>query len=1124
MNQAKSVIAETVNQIMAWGYDDVGEYFEAMSDLYQEMIESSQTSVCASVTLQFEQTMVMTRQAFRGTLSLTNGNTSTPMTDIKLALKLTDEDGNIATSHEFQINAESITGMEGELSLDTGWTLAADSSGKVTVLFIPTRYAAETLPKLYDFGGTVSYIDPFTGLLVTRELTPVTLTVNPAPVLDLTYFMQRDVYGDDPMTTDVVEPMEPAEFSLLINNTGYGDATNVRMVTNQPRIIENEKGLYVDFEIQSAQLNGKETTLALGSSVATDFGTIAAGSTAYAQWWFTSTLTGHFVDYEVTATHVTSYDNPDLTLLDNVTIHELIHSIIIDESDDIPLMGFITNDLADAEDLPDHIYLTDGSDDTVTIAEASSWTKIDDCTYRLTITPDFSGWTYGYTNDPCNGNQEVVSVTRDSDGASINTRNFWLTDRVLSDGADALYENRLHYADYFESLAPQSYTIVFSPRPKTYLEVSKFLSEYNGNAFPSQYDVVTTQLKRIEVVFNKAIDASTFTVDDIKLCAQGEVIDSSLLSVVEEDGHYYIDLSRVPESISGYFVLTVQTAAITDYQGYTGQTGKTASWVYYTGETFHLSISASDDNAGTVNLSSGDYTINSSIDLEATENPGWRFRAWEVNGEEVSTETTYSHPVICDAEIVARYETISYYTEISYDSTLGTIKGAITGSGYYGYGTQIALTATPFYDALFLGWKVDDQIVTTDNSYTLTVNANHTISPYFQTRYTSKTISLTPGWNWISIPDDEFDLERFLNLTAGKIVTLESDAVTYTYISGKGWVGAPPEIVPGKSYRIYLSDAMSYTWTSLEPIVKETPIALSQGWNWIGYTPAETLAVNDALKDLTPAKNDVLKDYNCFAIYDGSSWVGSLTTMSPGVGYHYYSTLDDSFTYSDDEDEAKSSTKAIKSVFSYYDPQAETGLYPDNMTIIVNTKDLDGTVVTSSSQEVLCAFVDNECRGVGRYIDDTHIFLTIYGTEGTPSSTLTRALAAGEISFEAVLPGSYFVKINESASFTTEPQGTLDDPIVLTRGFQTNTDNIQADAERRMFSVRPNPVTDRLFIIGIHECIRHWTLTTTNGTLVDRGDTYHPDAGIDVSRLSPQLYILNLDTAFGPLDIKVIKR
>lgn len=81
------------------------------------------------------------------------------------------------------------------------------------------------------------------------------LQVKPSPELDLTYFIQRDLYGDNPMTPDEVEPVIPSEFTVLIQNKGMGEAENVRMITHRPEVIENVKGLLVDFSIVSSSLN-----------------------------------------------------------------------------------------------------------------------------------------------------------------------------------------------------------------------------------------------------------------------------------------------------------------------------------------------------------------------------------------------------------------------------------------------------------------------------------------------------------------------------------------------------------------------------------------------------------------------------------------------------------------------------------------------------------------------------------------------------------------------------------------------------------------------------------------------------------------------------------------------------
>ena len=93
-------------------------------------------------------------------------------------------------------------------------------------------------------------------------------------------------------------------------------------------------------------------------------GDIKAGTGSYATWDLTSSLLGHFVDYDVRVNHVTSYGNPDLSLLDEVTIHELIHSVNVRFGDQ-HYRGWVCNDVEDGHAEPDHIYLNNGTDEAL---------------------------------------------------------------------------------------------------------------------------------------------------------------------------------------------------------------------------------------------------------------------------------------------------------------------------------------------------------------------------------------------------------------------------------------------------------------------------------------------------------------------------------------------------------------------------------------------------------------------------------------------------------------------------------------------------------------------------------------------------------------------------------------
>lgn len=542
-------------------------------ELAKKYAENSSESVCSSVSLQLSQTMTMTRQAFLGTLTVFNGHDSIAMQNVRLSLDVRDEYGAMVTSREFEIHLESLDVFEGDDELNADWSLAAGETGVAEIRFIPTKFAAPTSEMQYSFGGILSYINPFTNMEVTINLAPVVLTVKPSPNLQLTYFMQRDILGDDPLTTEVTEPMIPAEFSLLINNIGNGDANNVRMLTQQPKIVDNEKGLYIDFELLYSHLNGKETNLALGGNVSTDFDTIHAHSTEYAQWWLQSSLLGHFTDYDVKATHVNSYGNENLSLLDTITIHELIRSIKVNSEEEL-LTAFLVNDVIDAEDMPDALYVSDGTVESVCLVNTSTINKNSDTEYILTIYPSQSGWNYGSIVDPTNGSQEIIGIMRQSDGLEINLRNFWQTDRTLRDGNDPLYENRIHFIDNL-GIDEESYLLSFADKPEKVLEVETFLG------VPASDVELIEPLEEITVRFNKDIDAASFSADDITLTCQGISQDVSQIIISPlNDKEFKLNISELTAE-NGFYVLTVQTKNIVDKEGFNGKTGKNVSWIQY---------------------------------------------------------------------------------------------------------------------------------------------------------------------------------------------------------------------------------------------------------------------------------------------------------------------------------------------------------------------------------------------------------------------------------------------------------------------------------------------------------------------------------------------------------------
>ena len=1028
------------------GHDNVSEWWLSSYKTAWERLNEQSGSVCSSITLQIKQTMTMTRQAFRGTLTVFNGHETESMKDMKLNLVVSDMYNNVATSHEFQINAESLKDLDGELSLTSGWTLKPNTEGTATILFIPTKYAAPTEPVEWSFGGTLTYTDPYSGLEVTRELYPVTLTVKPSPELDLTYFMQRDVYGDDPLTTDIIEPMEDAEFALLINNKGYGDATNVKMVTQQPEITENEKGLFIDFEIVSSQVNGGSAALSFGQTIANDLGDIPAHSQTYAQWWLRSTLLGHFTSYNVEATHVTSYGNEDLSLLDQVTIHELIHGFTPSSANGTASKrAFLVNDVEDADDLPDQVYFTDATQQDVTIAQNATAAKQNKTDYLLTVYPEKAGWNYGSLLDPTAGHQKLLKVTRQSDNQELPLDNFWQTSRSLRDGQEWLYENRLHFVGEM-SAEGESYILTYEERPDVELEIIELSGPVYDAEFAEQ-ELVTADVDMVNVKFSKAIDPETFTADDLKFTVQGETQDLTNVSITAKDDsntNFSIDLTALNTDLpNGYYVMAVQTADIKDYENYNGYSGKKIAWVLFrgglirlntkpfpadAGEITWISLSDGPANARRIKLTGGDANqpqYGSKIKLTATPTEGYEFVNWTLDGEVVSTEAEYVTMATSDMNIVANFKKKEYKVDIAAGAN-GSLTGS--GAGYYEHGTELTLIAKPDADFKLKEWIVNGVVkeATDDNTLKVTVKDVMDVKAEFIRDIYTQTLTLANGWNWVSTFMQESlslgEMEQYANRIISQTDELFRDPEY-------GLVGGIDALTAGQTLKVNASTRFSRT---LRGHLYSESMKLKKGWNWMAYPYFET-------KSLYVLANASAGDYittqTGFAEFDGNSWEGTINEMTPGTGFLYKSADDKQLIFDFEATQpAESRNRSLPtsintsaSFQSFLNPHR----YPNTMNVTAHIF-RDGIDVSDQAYNIY-ALAGNDLRGVGQFVGQNH-YLTIYGDGATEISFVIENAETGD---------TYMAK--ETLIFHSDVVGSRQSPFVLNIGDGTGIDTLRND-------------------------------------------------------------------------------
>lgn len=402
--------------------------------------QDASSGICADVKLQLDQDLVLTRNAFNATLDLNNLSSSVNLTNIQVLVNITDTNGE-AANDLFGIADPVVSGIT---AVDGTGTLTANSSGSSSWILVPTRDAAPDGPTVYGVGGVLTYFQE--GQSVVIPLFSAPITVYPDPALTVQYFNQRDVYADDPFTPQI-EPSIPFVLGVLVNNHGKGTAHNLKIISSQPTIVDNEKGLLIDFKIIGSQVNKQPQTPSLTAT----FGDIGPGQDGLGLWFLTSTLQGQFLDYKATFQHIDDLGKTNLSLVDDVSIHELTHLVQAPGAFEDGLPDFLVNDIFDPDNLPDTLYLSDGStNDVQVVLDASTDAPASAGHLAVQLTASMpNGWVYLDVPDPGNGQFILQRVVRSDNVEIYMNTNVWTTDRTfIGGGRRPIYENKLHLFDY----------------------------------------------------------------------------------------------------------------------------------------------------------------------------------------------------------------------------------------------------------------------------------------------------------------------------------------------------------------------------------------------------------------------------------------------------------------------------------------------------------------------------------------------------------------------------------------------------------------------------------------------------------------------------------------------------
>ena len=157
-------------------------------------------------------------------------------------------------------------------------------------------------------------------------------------------------------------------------------------------------------------------------------------------------------------------------------------------------------------------------------------------------------------------------------------------------------------------------------------------------------------------------------------------------------------------------------------------------------QSYTVSVSADPAEGGNV-TGGGTFNYGQSCTLTATPATGYNFVRWTKNGQQVSTNATYTFNVTESAAFVAQFQLQSCAIFVSAYPVEG---GITTGGGSYLYGDNLTVTASANEGYNFISWVEDDNVVSTEANYNFTVTGSRSLTAIFEAQTFEVKASIDP--------------------------------------------------------------------------------------------------------------------------------------------------------------------------------------------------------------------------------------------------------------------------------------------------------------------------------------------------------------------------------------------
>ena len=152
-------------------------------------------------------------------------------------------------------------------------------------------------------------------------------------------------------------------------------------------------------------------------------------------------------------------------------------------------------------------------------------------------------------------------------------------------------------------------------------------------------------------------------------------------------------------------------------------------------------ISMSDSNAGTV-TGAGEYLAGESVTVTAKANQGYRFVCWKESGEVVSNNANYTFTTNRnDRTITAEFEPVFTIALKTNNDSYGKVVGNTTGK----YRENVVLQAVSENNCSFVGWVINDVVVSTADTLSLNLNGNMEVYALFKKNFDWNILIILAG-------------------------------------------------------------------------------------------------------------------------------------------------------------------------------------------------------------------------------------------------------------------------------------------------------------------------------------------------------------------------------------------